>query len=87
METKTWMVEISIGEHEGQTRAEARLTSEPRTMTGWGIARLNPTDRDVPMIGDELAAARALADLSHQLLDTAAADIGDATHERVHLYR
>ena len=89
MDTKTWSVEISISEQEGETRAEARLTAAPsgRTLTGWGVAKLNPTDSDVPEIGDELASARALADLAHQLLETAASDIGAATHERVNLYR
>lgn len=87
MTTKTWSVEIFIGEHEGQTRAEARLAAAPAQLTGWGTAKLNPTDANVPQIGDELATARALADLAHQLLETAAADIGEVTHERVHLYR
>jgi hypothetical protein len=87
MHTKTWSVEIFIGEHEGQTRAEARLVTEPSAgeITGWGIARLNPTDPDVPEIGDELATARALADLAHQLLETAASDIGATTRKPVHL--
>lgn len=31
--------------------------------------------RDAPEIGDELAVARALSDLGHQLLDAAAGDI------------
>ena len=67
---KRWNVEVFIGEHEGKTRAEARLhTAEPTSHIGIGTARLNPTDSDVPEIGDELAVARALSDLSHQLLD------------------
>jgi hypothetical protein len=32
-------------------------------------------DPDVPSIGEELAAARALADLSHQLVDAASHDV------------
>lgn len=87
MHTKTWSVEIFIGEHDGQTRAEARLATEPSAtrLTGWGIARLNPVDPEVPEIGDELATARALADLAHQLLETAAVDIGAVTSRPVHL--
>jgi hypothetical protein len=54
-------------------------------LVGVGRARLNPDDRDVPEIGDELAAARALSDLGHRLLLAAAADIGASTRERVHL--
>ncbi|MCW6011073.1 DUF1876 domain-containing protein [Micromonospora sp. CPCC 205371] len=36
-------------------------------------------------IGDELAVSRALADLSHQLLEVAAADIEQTTQDRVRL--
>jgi hypothetical protein len=35
----------------------------------------------VPEIGDELAAARTLSELSHQQLDTAAEDIEQVTHQ------
>jgi hypothetical protein len=38
-----------------------------------------------PEIGDELAAARALSDLGHQLLLTAAADIEAAVNEPAHV--
>ncbi|GAB3790731.1 DUF1876 domain-containing protein [Nocardioides ungokensis] len=89
MHTRTWTVEIFIGEKDGRTHAEARLHSEKsaRQLTGEGTARRNPTDSDVPEIGDELATARALSDLAHQLLDAAADDIGAITKEHVHLYR
>ncbi|HEX6247813.1 MAG TPA: DUF1876 domain-containing protein [Nocardioidaceae bacterium] len=85
--TKTWHVDIYIGEREGKTHAEARLRPNGDvTITGTGTARLNPTDRDVPEIGDELATARALSDLAHRLLHAAADDIEAVTHEHpVHL--
>ena len=77
---KKWSVELLIDEHDGRTRAEARLhTQDPTHLVGIGTARLNPADRDVPEIGDELAASRALADLAHQLLDAAANDIEGVT--------
>lgn len=83
---KTWHVDIYIGEHEGQTRAEARLRPDDVvTLTAAGFARLNPADKDVPEIGDELAVARALSDLAHQLLHIAAEDIEETTHEPTHL--
>jgi hypothetical protein len=83
-ETKTWHVDIYIGEHEGQTHAEARLRPNGDvTLAGTGTARLNPIDRDVPEIGDELATARALSDLAHRLLHAAAEDIESLTHEKV----
>ena len=85
---KTWHVDVMIGERDGQTHAEARLhTDETETLTGTGTARLNPDDRDVPEIGDELAVARALSDLAHRLLHAAAEDIEAVTHERVRLHR
>jgi Domain of unknown function (DUF1876) len=40
-----------------------------------GRRGLNPADRNVPQSGDELAVARALAELSHLLPDVAARDI------------
>lgn len=73
---KRWSVDIFIDEHESMTYAEARLhTDDDTDLVGVGNARLNPADEEVPEIGDELAAARALTDLGHQLLLTARADI------------
>jgi hypothetical protein len=83
----TWWVEVLLSEHEGMTRAVAHLhTGKGSTLSGTGLARLNPADPDVPEIGDELAVARALAQLSHRMLATAAHDIADSTHERVTLH-
>lgn len=74
--SKTWHAEISIVESGSDVRAEARLRGkEGGQIIGEGTARCNPTDENVPAIGDELAAARALSDLSHQLLSRAAHDI------------
>ena len=84
--TKRWNVEIFIDEHDGQTRAEARLQTVDAThLVGTGTARRNPRDVEVPEIGDELAASRALSELAHQLLDAAAADIEAMTQRPVHL--
>ena len=56
---KRWSVDIFIDEHESQTRAEARLhTGDDTDIRGHGTARLSPSDRNIPEIGDELAAAR-----------------------------
>jgi Domain of unknown function (DUF1876) len=88
---KRWHVEIQIDEQEGKTRAMARLHHREETglvgLVGVGLARLNPADRDMPEIGDELAVARALSDLGHQLLDAAAGDIEQMTHQPVHRSR
>lgn len=58
-----WTVDISIDEHEGLTRAKARLRWREKELVGVGLARLNPADHNVPEIGDELSVARALSDL------------------------
>lgn len=85
---KQWTVVIDIDEHDGQTRAVARLDAHgAKGLVGTGLARCNPADRDVPEIGDELAAARALSDLGHRLLDTAAGDIEQIVRRPVHLER
>jgi hypothetical protein len=79
-EAKQWTVTVDIDEHDGRTRATARLrTRDTRSLAAVGTARLNPADRDVPEIGDELATARALSRLAHTLLDVAAADIEELT--------
>ena len=66
MHAKRWTVTISIDEvDDDRTRAHAVLeTGGSSHVTGEGFARRNPTDRPVPEIGDELAASRALSDLS-----------------------
>lgn len=85
-EAKRWMVSIDIDEHDGHTRALARLTTrDSNRITGVGLAKLDPSDRDVPEIGDEIAVARALADLGQHLLHTAAEDVEGVTGEPARL--
>lgn len=87
MREKHWNVDIYIDEYDEKTRAHARLRNPNDTgLAGVGTARLNPADVNVPEIGDELAVSRALAELAHRLLDAAAGDIENITHERTHLY-
>jgi hypothetical protein len=70
---KRWSV---ISEHGRETRAEARLNTRDATeVRGIGVATRNPYDLDVPEVGDELAVARALGDLSRHLLGEAVGDI------------
>jgi hypothetical protein len=81
----SWPVEVSLVEEDGKTRAEARLTRNGVGMIGHGLARRNPDDQEVTQIGEEVAAARALSDLAHQLLSDAAGQIEGITHQRAHL--
>jgi len=78
----SWPVEISLHEEGREMRAEARLAGG---MVGHGVARRNPDDQEVTQIGEQIAAARALSDLAHQLLSDAAGQIEDITHQRAHL--
>jgi hypothetical protein len=81
MATKTWTIQVSIDEQDDDTRADATLQLENKMeMRGRGFSRRNPHDESEPRIGDELAAARALSDLAHQLLEAAARDIESRTH-------
>lgn len=84
--TKQWEIEVYIDEHDAVTRAEVRLHNPDKTgLVGVGTARCHPDDAVVPEIGDELAVARALADLTHQLMDACARDIETITHQPAHL--
>ena len=81
-----WSVELSIGKDDDETHAEARLVLTDRDqLYGHGKARHNPADPDVTEIGEEIAVARALSELAHNLLNTAAAELEEVTHQRVRL--
>lgn len=82
-----WLVELSISEDGAETQAEAHLVKKDGDhLSGHGRARRNPADSEVTEIGEEIAVARALSDLAHKLLDTAATSIEAVTHERAHLH-
>jgi len=73
---ETSEIEIRFEEDNSHTVAHASMVLRGATFAGWGRASRNPTDASVPMIGEELAAARALSDLAHTLLEAAAETIG-----------
>jgi len=82
-----WSVSLYITEIDSQTHAEARLAMAGQDeLVGRGEARRNPADHEVTLIGEQIAAARALSDLAGKLLYTAATGIEDMTHERAHLH-
>ena len=66
-------LQITIGlvEDGTQTRAAVTLDLAGKHFEGVGQARRSPGDPSVPEVGEELATSRALADLSHKLLDAA----------------
>jgi hypothetical protein len=77
----TWHVELTFTEDVNQTQAVALLrTPGNRELRGNGQARRNPADRPAPLIGEEIAGARALSNLAHELLEYAAAEIEMNVH-------
>ncbi|MBO0731263.1 MAG: DUF1876 family protein [Acidimicrobiaceae bacterium] len=52
---------------------------------GFGRARRNPADPNLPMVGEELAAARALSDLTHKLVEAAAETISEREGRPAHV--
>jgi hypothetical protein len=73
-EANVWTVSITFSEEDDRTRADADLQGAAVRLSGYGTSRRNPIDPNLPAIGEGIAAARALGDLSHHLL-------GHATHE------
>ncbi|HEY7007645.1 MAG TPA: DUF1876 domain-containing protein [Jatrophihabitantaceae bacterium] len=71
-----WSIRLYLFEEDdATTAARVVLDTGANTLTGEGRAQRNPHDRPVPEIGDELAAARALGDVSQQLMAAAAGDL------------
>jgi Domain of unknown function (DUF1876) len=72
MPDQTWRVNVAFTEEGDRTRADAVLELASERYHGFGQAKRAPADPSVPVIGQDLAAARALSDLAHQLLHAAA---------------
>lgn len=75
LHTVEWKVRLYLSEDGGTTKARVVVNTGTTTLTGHGAAHCNPADADVPEIGDELAAGRAMHDLAQQLVNTAERDI------------
>ena len=83
-----WSMAVFVAEIDGETDAEAFLTkADNRNFSGRGKAKMNPADRNVAVIGEEIAIARALSDLSHKLLHSAAVGVESMAHGETHLNR
>ncbi|MEV7130031.1 DUF1876 domain-containing protein [Streptomyces sp. NPDC093260] len=74
--TGQWKVHLDLFEEDdGTTKAHLVLNTGATALAGHGTAHCNPSDTNVPEIGDELAAGRAMIDLAHQLMEAAGRDI------------
>lgn len=77
---KVWTVQVRISEEGDDTHATAVLGVEaPARLDAQGHSHRNPRDPSSPIIGDEVAVARALRMLADQLLETAQSDISIST--------
>ena len=85
-ETRTLTLEMQVVEAGARTTADLSMTTGAgQKLHGHGTARRHPDDPDVPQIGDEIATARAMFELGHKLLDTAAHELGERLHRQIHL--
>ncbi len=76
MHTAQWKVDLHLFEEDdGTTKAHVVLKTGTTSLTAHGSAHCHPEDSNVPEIGDELAAGRAMNDLAQQLLSIAQRDI------------
>lgn len=82
---REWPIKLYFFEEDGQTQARVALKADARTLEFVGEARCAPGDFDVPEIGDEVAAGRALIALGTKLLRTSEADVEDVEGRRVHV--
>ena len=81
-----WHIEIEFDEDDKKTKAALMLRlPDGNELRARGYAHRNPADEPQQRIGEEIATARALSDLTHQLLDKAAGEISEVTHHPVTL--
>jgi len=79
-------IDISVTEDADHCEAVARVRMREREFSGWGRARRNPSDPEMPVVGEELAVARALSEVSHQLVVAAADSLESALGRPVALH-
>jgi len=88
MASPRWTVEIDFDEDDTHTHATVRANVRGgNALTASGDAYRNPRDQSRPVIGEEIAAARARIALSTELLQSAALQIEQETHHPVHIVR
>jgi Rv2632c-like/Domain of unknown function (DUF1918) len=79
-------VDVTLTEDADHCEAVARVRMRDHDFSGWGRARRHPTDPEMPVVGEELAVARALSDVSHQLIVAAADSLESALGRPVALH-
>jgi hypothetical protein len=66
-----WTLRFEGREDDQHCEMAVHLDAGTKSYVGHGRSRRNPTDPQVPRVGEELAAARALHDLANQLTNDA----------------
>ena len=87
MTSKTWTADIVFEETPDTTEAVVTIHMDDAECHASGSAKRNPVDPSVPIIGEELAAARALAELSSKLIEESAAILESHLGRRVEFTR
>ena len=82
---KEWPIKLYLFEEDGQTQARVEMQSDAGTLESVAEARCAPGDFEVPEIGDEVAAGRALIALGGKLLGSGEADVADLRGTPVHI--
>lgn len=72
---KEWRLNLYLSEHDPDTTARVVLDTGDNVLEACAEAHRSPSDPDVPEIGEELAAGRALIALGRELLCAANDDI------------
>jgi hypothetical protein len=80
-ETGNWWINLRFEEDGVRTVAVATLRAGERKLKARGSARRSPVDPDLPRVGEDLAASRALSRLAHELLSDAVARLEAVTRE------
>jgi hypothetical protein len=68
---QTIRIDIRIDEDETNTLVYAELNLRGDHFEATGRAKRNPHDRPIPVVGEELATARALGNLALQVMEAA----------------
>jgi uncharacterized protein DUF1876 len=79
-EAPEWTVTIRFEEDGVRTAAHLTLKAANRELKARGTARRSPLDPSLPQVGEDLAVARALSHLAHELLGDATRQLEEATH-------
>ena len=85
LEVRNVTIELHLREDSSTCHARATMESSIGEIVGQGQARRHPGDPVVPMIGEELAVARALVDLAQRLEAMAWEEIATGEHRQPHL--